>query len=268
MNVEKPYIGVTGVRSVPSAEKVAYIFSQNLSQSDTHQAMAGYLLSLDTLMGKTHFDTRYPSLEQLPHLLRTTSNCLNTIHYRTKDDETLPFQIEKVFKYGDIYDLNLCRTLQLNTSKPASPALLERLKMMFPDLDIILRFGPRVLNPENFGKLHISLSDYRDLTSYFLIDTSGGWQKSFLPEDIAPLFDAIRRSLPGKPIILAGGFDPKNVLPRLAHIAQVLQTKEFGIDSEGGLREWRGNHSSGYLAIHRVEEYVREADFFFNHVQI
>lgn len=260
LGLEKFYIGVTGIDSQDSAKKVSAIYNNLLPDSSNYQGMSGYLVSLNSMRGNS-VSKKFPDVNTLPGMLETTRvSGLNTIHYNTHEPEYLGEQIGNLFIRDNIYNDNLCRAVQINTTWP-NLEQLQYLKKQMPALDIILQLNRTILK-SNRVDITRKLINYNSLADFVLLDPSGGKGVPFNATEIAPFFRAVRHTLPTKPIILAGGFTPENTSIRLEELKDKLQTKEFGTDAQQGLRTFYGRDD--YLDIDKVEQYVKAAVKFFN----
>ncbi len=261
---EKPYIGITGITTKHEAETVMEAFNTHLPQS-THQGMIGYLVSRRTLYGEEERSRKYPPVGSLPLLMSTAlgnDRVVNTIHYKTNDQATLAEQLKKLLLDQELYSKNLCRAVQFNLSWP-DITQLDQLKTAFPDLTIILRIGFRILANETYVDIANKATSYANYLNYVLLDPSGGTAQPFDAHVLTPLYRAIRHHLPEIPIILAGGFNPHNITPRLRELETILRHRKFGIDSEGGLRVVSRQTHNDFLSPSRVKTYIEKATNFF-----
>lgn len=263
--VERPYIGVTGISEIYEAEVIAQTFPQALPESSSHQGMTGYLVSLHTLNGDKEKVTKYPYINNLPDLLRVTRTAsLNTIHYRTPERATLAEQVAKLFDKSYIYADGLCQTLQLNIAWP-DPDQIEKIKKIMPAMRFILALTPKIVLRESRFEIEDKLTDYRDIVDYVLIDPSGGIGEAFESNAVLPLYTSAKDIMRNQIVALGGGFNEKNVKIRLAEISELLRTKQFAIDAEGGLRDkTTSNPHAGILSLERAVGYINNAAAFFN----
>jgi phosphoribosylanthranilate isomerase len=259
----KPYIGVTGITKPEQAQAAAEAFRQNISPDADHIGMTGYLVSLKNVENKAYQTDKYPPINTLPELLAITKDtALNTIHYRTHNKNNLADQLIRLFEKDDIYDQGLCQTVQLNMKWPDKDQL-QKVKHRFPHLQVILQLGPNILHNEDRFNITDQIIDYGDLVDYVLIDPSGGEGITADSDLYAHLYRPINSMAPDKTIIIAGGLEPENVLPRLQKIGQTLQTKGFGIDAEKGLRIPQDNSHRTDLSDRRIREYIEQASAFY-----
>lgn len=258
----KPYIGVTGIATPEEARFLSQAFDRHLPAS--HQGMAGVLVSSRTLSGANEKVEKYPPLDSIPAIFaETKAAAFNTIHFRTKQPESLVEDVTRLFDHNHLYDARIATGIQLNMLWP-DPAHLDQIKNRMPDLQIVLQLGTRALNQSSRMDIANSLTEYADLVDYVLLDPSGGIGRPFDTDDLVPYFQTSRHMLPGQPIIFAGGFNNLNVTSRLTYLYNRIQTTDFGIDAEGGLRVDRaGKVHGGTLSLDRTESYVRQASAFF-----
>lgn len=262
---EKPYIGVTGLTIPDEARVVAQTFERCLPPESSHQGAVGYLVNLSTLDGFNRCPAKFPDINDLPSLLSQTRDvALNTIHYNTKDRNTLPWQIIKLFGQNDIYRDDLCRTLQLNVRWP-DLSHVEAIKSALPQLRIIFPLTPRILRRQTREEIADSLGPFKNFIDFILIDPSGGKGTTFEASWVAPYFRLLKYDFPEKQIIVAGGFNEGNVAPRLAQITYALMSAEFGIDAESGLRKTVVENQFGRLALPKVVKYIESASSFLSY---
>lgn len=264
MNVEKPYIGVTGIVETRHARKLSNKIYESFPPEGSHEGMLGFLVSEKTLNGIPDIPTRYPNFVDLPRLLDATSGLtVNSIHYRTKDRSTLSNQITRLFGPSGIYNTELARTVQFNMRWPEINHL-KTLREKFPDLKMIIQIGGKTLEQESRDEILGNLENYCGIANYVLIDPSGGRQKPINERAVSPLFTAIQASFPDLRIAVAGGITDENVTEVLAELTRNLATDEFGIDAEGGLRT--GGEIDRHLSIFSINKainYIQKASEFF-----
>lgn len=258
-NLCKPYIGVTGIAAEPDARTVAEIFQQYLNNHDTHEGMAGFLISQNIL----NKGTEHPKLKLLPVLLQTTGKTgQNCIHYIPYDSTSLGQQVNELFSINEIYNRKLSRTIQLNMRRsdpwPSTNAL-DKMKDKFPDLNVILQLNAQILDHESQPDIANQLKERKELIDYVLIDPSGGKGIAIDPSTVVRFYRISRHVLPDKPVIFAGGFDNNNVVKLLQILNNLLRTNKFGIDAQSGLRQ----NNNGSLSPENVDKYVKKSATFF-----
>lgn len=263
MSERKPYVGITGITSGEQAKVAANTFEKYFPKNAAHTGMTGYLVSLDNLQNPDFENDKYPPLNTLAEMLTITNEtALNTIHYRTPDKRNLADQIIQVFENDDIYKNGLCRTVQLNMRWPNKEEL-EKIKEKMPDLNVILQVGPSILHQQDRFEIATQIKDYGNLIDYVLIDPSGGVGKEADPDFYSSIYRPINHNAPNKAIILAGGLNNHNVLPKLQEFEYSLDTKDFGIDAEQGLRDSKDNSQNTILSNEKIQQYIEKAAEFY-----
>lgn len=260
---EIPYIGVTGVSTVEEAIQINNTFKTAIKGKD-RLGMVGYLVSNRTLLGEKERYEKYPPIEILPQLLAITAETsLNTIHYRTNEPKSLATQIDRLLEIEDIYKRHLCHGIQLNISWPRIDQV-EEIKKKYSDLKLILSLNEKALRKNSRVEIVNHLKNYNDFINYIIIDPSGGIGKQFEENAIAPYYRAIKHNFPEKGVILAGGFNDENIFNRLNKVKGAINSSNFGIDAEGGLRI-KNHHDphSGELSLDKTTNYINKAANFF-----
>ncbi|MGK0209237.1 MAG: hypothetical protein ACI83O_000507 [Patescibacteria group bacterium] len=232
----KPYIGVTGATSIAESLFLTEVFKQNNYTLKTpHIPMLGFLASHKTLNKIEVSNRRYPQIEKIPKLLETTDRkVFTTIHYNTREKETLSDQISELF--SGIYQNGLCQGLQTNIVWPESQQL-QRIKGKFPDMKIILQLSHTAMKDRSPEEIADQVANYSDTISYTLVDPSGGRGLPFNIEDSVEIYKAIQERNPNLRIGVAGGFTARNTIQRNIDLTHHLQTANYSIDAEGGLRD-------------------------------
>lgn len=259
INHLKPYISVNGVTNAQEAQALTTAFKGCLPPGFSHQGAIGFLVNPRTLEGINDHPDKFPGLSQLPLLLAQTKDAvLTAIHFNSNNRQELSGQIKKLFSVNSIYQDQLCRTVQLNIPWP-DVTQVEEIKTALPDLKIILALTPQILKRLSKEEIADRVGDYRQLVDYILVDPSGSKGISFGASWVAPYFRVLRHYHPDKQIILAGGFDEANVHLRAIQIAHALQTREFGLDAQSGLRD-----KDGKLSLIQAVRFIEEAAAFFS----
>lgn len=261
----KPYIGVTGITRDNEADLVRRTFDESLSPNDTHQGMAGYLVSNEYMRAVSQKNSRYVPLAQLRGLMTRTESpgILNMIHFGTDQRRDLAGQITQVFESDHLYDDGICRAVQLNMSWPPIDQL-AKIKESFPSLQVVLSLTRGIFANNSRYDISKRLAPYPELVDYILIDPSGGHGVPFEADDIAKYYRSLDHDRFSQPVILAGGFDASNVDSRLEDISRRLGTKHFGIDAERNLRTPRDNDFASLLDLGQTARYIQKAARFFN----
>lgn len=250
----KPYVGVTGSANIQETKKICREFIQaGFSIESLHIPMIGLLVSYNTLNGQSTKNKRYPPIKVLPELLKATKGkVLTSIHYYTQETDSLPEQVEVLFK--GIYEEGLCRIIQLNISC-SNIIHVATIKEEYPNMQIILP-----VSNDCSKKVAERVVGYRDLVDYVLIDPSKGRGKIFDLESSIATYCEIKKYCPNLTIGFAGGFTGENVASRLKEIIQKIETNEFCIDAEGGLRDKsRCMDKNDVLNTAKVKSYLESA---------
>jgi len=256
---EKPFISITGISTTSEANGVARSFQDHLPADSTHQAAIGFLVNSHSLEGAYIKSIKYPDINSIPALLsQTQPDIINIIHYATQDRKTLPSQIINVYNRNDIYKAGLSKTIQLNVRWP-DVADLQTIKDELPDLKIILPLTARTLNNQSREQITQKLKRYENNVDYILIDPSGGKGITFTAGWAATHYRLLKDNYPEKQIILAGGFNDKNITQRLAEISHAVLSDDFGIDAESGLREPDKLSRYGKLSLPKVDIFIKKA---------
>lgn len=263
---EKPYIGVTGIARVREARKITQAFVREglTEENSSHQGMIGLLASQRTLSAGVQLDIKYPPIEQISRIFETTRGmAFNTLHYHTYRKSTLAHQLEQLLDRNSLYSNGLCQGIQVNVAWPP-PGEVEKTRINFPDLKIILQVGPRVLTENGPEEITANLASYIEMVDYVLIDPSGGRGRVFKVNTIAPVSNRIREMYPDLPLVFAGGFNARNARTRLWLLHQTVGTVDFSIDAENGLRvQHKDKQLPTPLSVTRASRYIQNAALFF-----
>ncbi len=265
---EKPYIGVTGVSTPGEASAIAQTFVDEglTNEQNNHVGMIGILADQGSLIPRAGERIKYPALDQIRQIFGVTQGkAFNTLHYHTYRESDLTQQLEQLLDRSHLYSDRLCDGVQLNLRWPPVDTV-EKTKKTFPDLKIILQLGPSVLT-EGPEDIVTKLTPYVDLIDYALIDPSGGRNRVFQINTVAPLHNQIRKAHPDLPLAFAGGFNTRNVRTRLWVLLQTVATSNFGIDAEGGLRVQSEQGLITPISINRARGYIRNAALFFRTIE-
>lgn len=259
---EKPYIGVTGISNAREARAIVQTFiSEGLTnEQSSHRGMIGILASERTLNPQSREGAQHPNLDSIRQIFSVTvGRAFNTLHYHTNHEGNLAGQLDRLVGKSGLYADSLCEGIQLNIKWPPVSEV-EKIKNAFPDVKIILQLGPRVLteSPEDIAS---NLAPYVGLIDYALIDPSGGKNKIFAVNTVAPVHNQIRAAYPDLSLVFAGGFDARNVRRRLWLLLQTVGTTNFGVDAQGGLRMQSRQElpTPAPMSINRARGYIRNA---------
>jgi hypothetical protein len=261
----KPYIGVTGISQIENAQIIGQAFKDTLPSGASHQGMAGYLVSSDTLGGLTSIYEKYPPMATLSPLLQATAeSALNVFHYRTNYPAGLVPQVIGLFAFDSFYSDGLCQAIQFNLGSNPSKEELSKIKDAYPDLRVIFSLRSRTLKERSREHISDMVGNYGDLIDFVLLDRSGGRGKKIDLNSIPPLYRLLRYDHPQKPVIISGGFCDRDVLTILRQLRFNLNTTKFGIDAEAGLREGNeDNPHAGRLSLPKTIAYIQAAASFF-----
>lgn len=256
---ETPYIGVTGITSLSEAVHIDKLFGdQGLGNPDNkYLGMAGYLVSLRSVTGELILNPRYPKIDCLPDMLKTTAaHSLNAIHYYSPEPQTLYNQLSLLFDYLSSTN-SPTRLLQLNMAWP-SPADMQRIKVKLPDIKLVLQLDPKILG-KNYEQNRRRLLNYSGIANYVLLDPSGGKGKEIEPLKLVDDLHLIKECLPETTLIFAGGLTDTNITSKAKEIREETGEASFGVDAESGLRV--PGQDSSRLDIEKVDGYVKGAYF-------
>jgi phosphoribosylanthranilate isomerase len=264
----KPYVGLTGINTRIEAQIAAEEFTKaGFSNESSHIPMYGVLMSYRTLNDilpkelKTP-NIRYPNWRPIKSRMKELAKQgLPMIHYTTKEKDTLPGQIKKIFKElfhdGNLYDENICRAVQLNIVWP-KPGHLEEIVKEFPELNITFQLSSRAQADYSPQEIAEKLSPYKDFISYLLIDPSGGRGEEFDINKSLNIYNALKEKFPSLVLGFAGGLTGDNVKEKCSGLISKVG-KDFCIDAEGGLRVRESCLDEQYnddLDLEKVRKYI------------
>lgn len=243
---KKPYVGVTGFmfpdQVIKSLENIDFKKADRL-------LMVGVLASSKTIQGLTNkWPHRYPLFERIKDIFQKNEDCLNLVHYNTKQPDDLLAQLVQITdEVGPVLN-----GFQLNIAWP-SPKTLESYKKLYPEKTIVLQIGghafAEVSNEAKYLALRVR-RDYSGLVDYVLLDPSGGLGQPFNPENMRKYLYELQK-YPGPEVGVAGGLSPTTL-----HLLEPL-IKDFpdiSIDAEGRLRTKEDN-----LDIETTRDYIQKS---------
>lgn len=243
-----PYIGVTGFMS---PEEVKNTLEGIDFQKAKRLLMVGVLASLKSLQGLPNkWPGRYPKIEDVKNIFLENENCLNLVHFNTKEPESLLSQLLSV---TDIAGRNF-NGFQLNIAWP-SVRVLEDYKELHNDKTIVLQIGGRAFeevshSPKKLAdKVH---SEYAGLIDYVLLDPSGGTGKPFDPTVARSYLEALSAKTNDFGLGVAGGLSP-TTLDLVEPL--VKDFPDLSIDAEGRLR----NPEIDNLHLGITKDYVEKS---------
>ena len=231
----KPYVGITGSTTIDEVTELVSQFEEaGYGLDSPHIPMLGFLVSKKTLDSLPMSNRRYPKFSDVRGLLEVTRcKTFNMIHYNSRELD-LTNQLEKIF--DGIYQDGLCRSVQLNIVYPEIEEL-EKFKQKMPELQVVFQASQHVLRCQRPQQIAERISEYGQTIDYVLIDPSGGKGKEFKIEDSVNIYNELREKVPHVTIGFAGGFTGDNVQPRVLDIRDKINSSQFCIDAEGGLRD-------------------------------
>jgi hypothetical protein len=262
--MNKPYIGVTGIEEPSQLEGMLETFSKKYIAP--HLLMVGGIVSYKTLIGvkdKPIVLTKNQTMKIFRKLENMSSeDVLFALHYFTKPlNEVRPELQQKAKKVvekplhqqigslvEDIYEryereqppFQIGVQINVSWSKPRD---VNQIKLDYPKLKTILQVSDFDSVDERIGKYNVD---------YALIDTSRGEGKEIDMDKAVGVHDAISKN--SKAMIgFAGGFSPQNVNDRIWSLRYDLGTRNFCVDAQGKLR------TEDRLDMHKVDEYLFEA---------
>ena len=255
----KTYIGITGPTSKQEVNLILNEFQKTgFTLNSQHIPMLGFLVSYKTLNNIPTENKRYPLFKNLHPLLEQANNQIfTTIHYNTKDKDNLVNEVSRVF--DGIYQDNLCRGIQLNIVWPSIKAV-EQIKNKFPDMKIIFQANHKGLSSGNPSEVASEIKQYHKSIDYILIDPSAGKGQEFDIDNSVEIYQRLRDQIPNLSIGFAGGFKGENIESRLQTISNKIQTQDFSIDAEGGLRDKLSSaYGDDLLNVQKVRNYLQNA---------
>lgn len=252
----KPYVGITGLKTVEEVDAVNVIFQKNgFDQNFSHLPMYGFIVTDKRLADMTKEGTQSPKFVDLPLLASLSpSTTLPMMHYYTENKDHLADEIEQVFSYGGMYRSGDCRAVQLNIDWPHLKQI-EKIKTLFDKMAIVLQLPARAMEGKTATEIAHQAKDYDGFVSYALIDPSGGLGLDFDLERSLELMNSLYHAMPNTQIGVAGGFSGENVEERIRAL-RGRYIEPFCIDAQGKLRD---DHDKGKLDFEKVQQYVQGA---------
>lgn len=233
----KPYVGITGPVNDEESEFICDEFHRaGYTMESPHIPMLGFLVSSKTLNGQKTQNRRYPPIESLADMLEKSGDVLTMIHYNSRDIQSLDEQVSRIFIHDEIYDRDLCRSLQLNIPWP-EPRQIKTMIEEFPEMKIVFQVSKGIINGKKPHEIASGLTDYGNCISYCLIDPSGGEGKPFNIESSSAIYSEIKKQCPYITQGFAGGLSGNNAIYVINELKEKTGTSGFSIDAEGGLRD-------------------------------
>ena len=243
---KKPYVGVTGFMS---SEEVTETLKDIDFKTANRLLMVGVLASSKTIQGiKNKWPNRYPPLHEIGNIFVKNDDCLNLIHYNTKDPDKLLTQLIMVSDaVNDNFD-----GFQLNIAWPP-PQILENYKSLYPCKQIVLQIGGGAF--EEAGNMPAwvanKVAEYVGIVDYILLDPSGGLGQPSDPLKAREYLDELSRYEKEIGLGVAGGLSP-NTLHLLEPLLQVYPS--ISIDAEGKLR-----NEQDHLDVAITRKYIQQS---------
>jgi phosphoribosylanthranilate isomerase len=259
----KSYVGVSGISSVREAEEVvdAFYTDAGFSAMGSHVPMMGFQVSYKCLeRGYSEGNNRVPMLDELPNILKAVEGkVFSTVHYYTKNKDSLLKEVWKVLNTESIYYRVLVGGLQINGVLP-TPEQFGSIKHAFPELKLILQLSPKTVGTMHVNDIAKSLSNDYAGVDYVLIDPSMGTGKEFDVNVAVETYHMLRTNCISAGIVFAGGLNGSNVSSKVRSVSKAIGTTEFSIDAEGGLRDRLGDgYGNDALNMEKVRAYLRNA---------
>ena len=227
--MKRAYVGVTGFMS---SLEVANVLEGIDFEKSGRLLMVGVLVSSKTMQGiPNKWPGRYPQVEEVKNIFLDNKNCLNLVHFNTKEPDSLLDQLIEVTDIaGPHFD-----GFQLNIAWP-SPAVLRKYKEARPGKTIVLQVGTNAFfqtsnSPEILANK--VCHEYSGLIDYLLLDPSGGVGQSFDPHIAREYLESLDLYDHDFGIGVAGGLSAST----LNLLEPILNDfPNVSIDAEGRLR--------------------------------
>ena len=226
----KPYVSICSVRTQDQAQGLRKLFAQQ--RYTTHIGALGFVTSSESLTGQS-----FPQFLTLPELLPLLQNspAENIIHHSSTAPENIAQEVAQILSYGKIYELGLCRTVQLNNGLIAVQTL-KKIKEQYRDLRIVLSIDKDAMaSPDLLDEIR----EREPYLAYFLIDPSYGKGKPFDVQQCAGIFQKLSDNFPRLVGGFAGGLNANTV----AGVAQEIQNnniRKFSLCVDSGVRGTNG----------------------------
>ncbi len=225
----RSYIGITGFISPDEITETL----RGIDMRNTNRLlMVGVLASSRTIRGiPNKWPTRYPPPEKIKTIFSVHPQCLNLLHYNTKEPETLLMQLIGITNQLG----NVLHGFQLNVPWP-EPSVLAAYRSYYPDKCIVLQIGPQAFeevgnNPKILAQ---QVGEYQGGADYILLDPSGGLGQPFISQMIERHLSELTEKWGSQfGFAVAGGLSPTTIYS----IATLIKKfPDLSIDAEGRLR--------------------------------
>ena len=248
-NKAKPYIGVTGFKTVDEIKQVADIFEKKGFPNENYTAMFGFLSSREKMDDVTAVGRKTPSMQSLRGLIEAVPSwALSMIHYYTPNREKVGSEMRFFLSYERLDEV--CKAVQLNVDWPEI-SQAELLKSTYPKLELALQLPKRATQGITMRGIAAKASAYDKFVSYALIDPSGGKGEEFDTLYVSQLIRALDKTMLTTRLGVAGGFCSQTVKKNIPLIKSAYQEKIF-IDAQGRLR----TEDQTSLDMDEVDSYV------------
>jgi hypothetical protein len=205
-NMDKPFIGIRGVRTVEEVETIKEILNQTGFTTLPYTATIGIHVRREmpyTSRLAPHWD---PSLKGLDTILRSVGpTATPIIKYKTDHAADMPKVHEQVRQLFNGYKIDghtiqdSCSTVQINAAReeltpPRNVVWLKAFQLKAiknAGIDIILQLNHAAINGRDPDDLARKLKEFEGLVSYAIIDPSGD---SGNANDVLPIIRAINQN--------------------------------------------------------------------------
>ena len=233
----KPYIGITGFRSLEQVQAILENFNnaksatkRNTSQRVLH---VGVMTSYNTLHGnRSRFTEAFPKNEEIAGIFGNseTFNCLHYADYNRVGND-LAVSLARAITLGGAG----IHALQLDMVWPNPAEVATAIRTSNKNIEVILQVSESsmafVENAPN--NLILKLREYDGVIHRVLLDMSMGKGREMNCTILLPYARAIKSQLPHLGLVVAGGLGPNSM-----HLVEPI-TEEFpdvSVDAESQLR--------------------------------
>ena len=248
--MKTPYIGITGFMT---RNEVFHVL-KTIPMKTGRLIIVGVLASQKTIQGiPNKRPNRYPEALKISDIFPNDPRVINLIHYNTKEQDTLGYQLLAITELGG-KNLN---GLQLNMAWP-SPDVLEAYKKVQPAKQIVLQIGGRAFKIVNDSprQLAAKVTEYEGIIDYVLLDPSGGLGRPLDTERIREYLYTLKAKNLNIGLGTAGGLSPTT----LGLIGPLVKKfPNLSVDAEGLVRTPDDN-----LDLNKAREFPLEVLSKFN----
>ncbi|MDE1854889.1 MAG: hypothetical protein KGH57_01025 [Candidatus Micrarchaeota archaeon] len=223
--------------------------------------MLGLQASQKTLrFGFSEGNRRVPHRDDIPEILcAVEEEVFPTLHYYTKEPALLVSELDTLLSIRSIYDRGLVGGVQINKVWP-TPEQVSEIRSRFPKLKITLQMSSSVTGGMTGEQVADRLAkEYADV-EYIILDQSGGKGIEFDMSESVSAYLTFRARGVKSNIVIAGGLDGSNVRRKITAIQSGVDSLDFSIDAEGGLRDRVGEgYGNDVLNPAYVQSYLEGA---------